>query len=73
MAASVQYGSATGTIHSDPGNPLANKQGLVRSPDIDVAQQMTDLIIAQRAYQLNLAVVDHAHDSYQQAIAINGR
>jgi flagellar basal-body rod protein FlgC len=73
VAASVQYGSATGIIHSDPGNPLANKQGLVRSPDIDVAQQMTDLIIAQRAYQLNLAVVDRAHDSYQQAIAINGR
>jgi flagellar basal-body rod protein FlgC len=72
-AASVQYGDSTGIIHSDPGNPLANKQGLVRSPDIDVAQQMTDLIIAQRAYQLNLAVVDRAHDSYQQAIAINGR
>jgi len=72
-AASVQYGSATGIIHSDPGNPLANKDGLVRSPDIDVAQNMTDLILAQRAYQLNLAVIDRAHDSYQQAIEINGR
>jgi flagellar basal-body rod protein FlgC len=72
-AASVKYGSAEGILHSDPGNPLANKDGLVRSPDIDVAQNMTDLILAQRAYQLNLAVIDRAHDSYQQAIEINGR
>ena len=34
---------------------------------------MTDLIIAQRAYQLNLAVVDRASQSYQQAIQINGK
>jgi len=72
-AASVQYGDPNGIIHSDPGNPLANAQGLVRSPDVDVAQNMTDLIIAQRGYQLNLAVIDRAHDSYQQAIEINGR
>jgi flagellar basal-body rod protein FlgC len=72
-AASIQYGSAEGILHSDPGNPLANEDGLVRSPDIDVAQNMTDLILAQRAYQLNLAVVDRARDSYQQAIEINGR
>ena len=72
-AASVQYGDPNGIIHSDPGNPLANAQGLVRSPDVDVAQNMTDLIIAQRGYQLNLSVIDRAHDSYQQAIEINGR
>ena len=72
-AASVQYGDSTGIIHSDPGNPLANKQGLVRSPDIDMSQNMTDLIIAQRAYQLNLSVVSAAQQSYQQAIQINGK
>jgi len=72
-AASVQYGDATGIIHSDPGNPMANAQGLVRSPNIDLAQNMTDLIIAQRAYQLNLSVVQAASQSYQQAIQINGK
>jgi flagellar basal-body rod protein FlgC len=71
--ASVQYGDATGIIHSDPGNPMANPQGLVRSPNIDIAQNMTDLIIAQRAYQLNLSVVQAASQSYQQAIQINGK
>jgi flagellar basal-body rod protein FlgC len=71
--ASIQYGDSTGIQRYEPGNPLANAQGIVRSPNIDVGQNMTDLIIAQRAYQLNLAVVDRASQSYQQAIQINGK
>ena len=71
--ASIQYGDATGIQRYEPGNPMANAQGYVRSPNIDVGQNMTDLILAQRAYQLNLAVVDRASQSYQQAIQINGK
>jgi len=33
-AAAVKYGSPEGILHSDPGNPLANKDGMVRSPDV---------------------------------------
>ena len=71
--AAIKYGDSTGIERYEPGDPLANAKGYVRSPDIDVAQNMTDLIIAQRAYQLNLSVVDRASQSYQQAIAINGK
>jgi flagellar basal-body rod protein FlgC len=71
--ASIQYGDSKGIERYEPGNPLANAQGIVRSPNVDVGQNMTDLIIAQRAYQLNLAVVDRASQSYQQAIQINGK
>ena len=71
--ASIQYGDATGLQRYEPGNPMANKDGYVRSPDIDMGQNMTDLIIAQRAYQLNLAVIDRASESYKQAIQINGK
>jgi flagellar basal-body rod protein FlgC len=45
----------------------------VRYPDIDLSDQMTQLLMAQRAYQLNLAVVDRARDAYLQALNINGR
>ena len=69
----VQYGDATGMVTYDPTNPLANKQGLVRRPDENLGDQMTNLIIAQRGYQLNLAVVTRAQQSYQQALDINGR
>jgi len=69
----IQYGDAVGLQRYEPGNPLANADGYVRSPNIDLGQNMTDLILAQRAYQLNLAVVDRASESYRQAIQINGK
>ena len=72
-ASSVELGDPVGIVTYDPNNPLADKNGLVRRPDVNLGDQMTNLILAQRAYQLNLAVVDRAKDSYQQAININGR
>ena len=69
----VQYGDATGNVTYDPTNPLADKNGLVRRPSENLGDQMTNLIIAQRGYQLNLAVIDRAKQSYQQALDINGR
>ena len=72
-AASIEYGDSTGIERYEPGHPMANKDGVIRAPDIDLGQNMTDLIIAQRAYRLNLAVIDRATDSYKQAIQINGK
>ena len=40
--------------------------GYVRYPDIDLGDQMAQLIMAQRGYQANLAVVDRAQDAYQR-------
>ena len=42
----------------------------MRVPDIDLADQMGQLIIAQRGYQANLAVVERAHDAYQRALEL---
>jgi flagellar basal-body rod protein FlgC len=66
----VRFGNAQGRIVSDPDHPLADEQGLVRMPDIDLGDQMTQLIGAQRGYQANLAVVERARDAYTQAIGI---
>src|SRR3954447_18026838 len=72
-AAGVELGDDVGIVTYDPGNPLADRNGLVRRPNVNIGDQMTNLILAQRAYQLNLAVVDRARDSYMQALQINGR
>ena len=71
--AGVEFGSAQGQVRYDPGNPMADKNGLVRAPDIDLGDQMTQLIQAQRAYQLNISVIERAKESYQQAIQISVR
>ena len=36
--------------------------------NIDLGDQMSKLIMAQRGYEANLAVVDRAKDAYQQAL-----
>jgi len=64
----VAFGSAQGILTYDPENPLADSKGYVRRPDIDLGGQMAQMMMAQRAYQANLAVVDRAKDSYTAAI-----
>ena len=68
--AGIAYGNAEGRLVYEPGNPLADEEGYVRYPDIDLASQMGQLIIAQRAYQANAAVVDRARTSYESALTI---
>ena len=64
----IAYGSAEGKLSYEPDNPLADTEGYVRRPDIDLGSQMAQMMMAQRAYQANLAVVDRAKDSYAAAI-----
>jgi flagellar basal-body rod protein FlgC len=64
----IAYGSAAGRLSYEPDNPLADTEGYVRRPDIDLGGQMAQLIMAQRSYQANLSVVDRARESYQAAI-----
>ena len=66
----IALGSATGLVVSDPNNPLADANGMVRRPDIDLGDQMTQLMMAQRGYQANLAVVQRATDAYTAALQL---
>ena len=68
--AGVAFGDAEGRLVHDPEHPLADADGMVRMPDIDLGSQMTQLIVAQRGYQANLAVVDRARDAYLNALQI---
>jgi flagellar basal-body rod protein FlgC len=66
----IALGSAEGRTVYEPDHPLADEEGYVRYPDIDMSSQMTQLIMAQRGYQANAAVVDRAKESYQAALQI---
>jgi len=70
QVAGIALGSTEGRLVYEPANPLADEDGNVRYPDIDMASQMTQLIMAQRGYQANAAVVDRARDAYQAALQI---
>ena len=66
--AGVRLGNAEGRLVFDPDHPLADAKGYVRLPDVDLAEQMTSLIIAQRGYQANAANLDRVRASYQAAL-----
>jgi flagellar basal-body rod protein FlgC len=66
----IRYGSSEGIESFDPQNPMADAKGYVRHADVDMASQMTQLIMAQRSYEANLAVVNRATDAYKQALQL---
>jgi flagellar basal-body rod protein FlgC len=70
QVAGIALGDAKGRVVHQPDHPLADAEGNVRMPDIDLADQMSQLIIAQRGYQANLAVVERAHDAYTAALKL---
>lgn len=64
------YSNSEGRMVYEPDHPLADAEGYVRYPDIDLGQQMGNLIMAQRGYEANAAVVDRAKTAYEAAIQI---
>ncbi len=71
--AGTEFGSAEGRLVYEPDNPLADEEGYVRYPDIDLGEQMTQLLMAQRGYQASLAVVERATNTYQAALQLGKR
>ncbi len=70
QVAGIALGDAEGRLVYEPDNPLADETGYVRYPDVDMSSQMTQLIMAQRGYEANAAVVDRAKASYEAALQI---
>ncbi|MBD7957441.1 flagellar basal body rod protein FlgC [Microbacterium sp. Sa4CUA7] len=68
--AGAQFGDPEGRLVYEPTHPLADAEGYVRYPDIDLGEQMGHLIMAQRGYQANAAVVDRAKTAYEAALQI---
>lgn len=67
---SVAESQDTPSLVYDPQHPFADENGLVTRPVVDLAQQMTDLVMASRSYEANLAVVDRVRDTYMAALRI---
>lgn len=57
-------------VFYSPTHPLADENGLVTRPLVDMSQQMTDLVLASRSYEANLSVVDRVRETYMAALRI---
>jgi flagellar basal-body rod protein FlgC len=66
----IALGDPTGRLVHDPDHPLADADGYVRMPDIDLGSQMSQLIMAQRGFQAQTSVIRNAQDVYSSALSI---
>jgi flagellar basal-body rod protein FlgC len=70
LVSGIALGDPQGRLVQDPDNPLADADGNVRAPDIDLASQMTQLVMAQRGFQASVQVTKNAQDTYTAALQI---
>lgn len=54
----------------DPENPLADEGGYVAAPVVDLAGQLSDMILASRTYQANLTLHREARTMLETATSI---
>ncbi|WP_426242306.1 flagellar basal body rod protein FlgC [Nocardioides sp. LHG3406-4] len=68
--AGIAEGDPEGRLVFSPDHPLADADGYVRSPDIDLGSQMSQLVMAQRGFQAAVQVTKTAQDGYNAALQI---
>lgn len=59
-----------GEMIYSPQHPHADKEGMVRMPNVSISTEMVDLLASSRAYEANLSVVRNARQMAAKALAI---
>ncbi|ARD23236.1 MULTISPECIES: flagellar basal body rod protein FlgC [Shewanella] len=68
--------SVKGIVESDkpllkefsPDHPMADGDGFIYKPNVNVMEEMADMISASRSYQMNVQVADAAKSMLQQTL-----
>jgi len=68
--ASVKVGKEPVKAVYDPDHPLADKDGFVKAPNVNVASEMVDMVQAQRSCEANLAAMKAYRDMLRNSIQI---
>ncbi|WP_299495194.1 flagellar basal body rod protein FlgC [uncultured Shewanella sp.] len=53
-----------------PNHPMADTEGFIYKPNVNVMEEMADMISASRSYQMNVQVTDAAKSMLQQTLRI---
>ena len=68
--AGIALSDPQGRVVNDPESSLADAAGNVRMPEVDLASQMSQLVMAQRGFQASVQVTKDAQDTYNSALQI---
>ena len=66
----VVESNAPARMQYEPGNPLADEQGYVAMPNVDVVAETVNMISASRSYQANIEVINTAKSLMARTLAI---
>lgn len=64
------FGDPNGNLAYEPNHPLADENGFVRRPSINLGDQMVYMQVAQRGYQANIKTFERAREAYEAALSI---
>jgi flagellar basal-body rod protein FlgC len=54
----------------NPNHPMADKDGFIFKPNVNMVEEMADMIAASRSYQTNVQVADAAKKMLQQTLGL---
>ncbi|MDV2856404.1 MULTISPECIES: flagellar basal body rod protein FlgC [Oceanimonas] len=54
----------------NPDHPMADAEGFIFKPNVNVVEEMTDMLSASRNYQTNVQVADAAKQMLQQTLRL---
>lgn len=57
-------------LRYEPDHPLADEQGYVTYPNVNVVEEMTDMMSASRSFQTNVDVMNAAKTMVQQVLSL---
>ncbi|MCQ9615984.1 flagellar basal body rod protein FlgC [Paenalcaligenes niemegkensis] len=67
---SVVQSNEPARMQYDPHHPLANDQGYITMPNVDVVAETVNMISASRSYQANIEVVNTAKNLMMRTLTI---
>lgn len=54
----------------EPGHPMANEEGYVFYPNVDVVEEMSNMISSSRSFQMNVDVMNAARSMMQRVLSM---
>jgi flagellar basal-body rod protein FlgC len=70
QVARIEKDNSPPTKVYEPGNPDADANGMVSTPNINISEEMADLISASRTFEANLAVIKNARTMANETLSI---
>jgi len=56
-----------------PGHPMADKEGYIYKPNVNVIEEMTNMISASRSYQTNVQLAESAKNMLNKTLQLGQR